>query len=349
MQDKRSSLFSLIAFILTVAFMATFFISIVYHFFYFPLPSQNSPVILYSNHLNHSLKRVFTKALISAKKEIIAHSYALSDSQLIGILLNKTNELNHVEIITDSKTFVSSFEPQKKALNWKEIKSSGLMHEKILLIDDYSCFLGTANMTAESLMMHDNLVLGFYSKELYLFLKKYTENMHLIKKIKNRDKAQFFINNQLLDLWMLPFKGIEPTQNLLNEIDQAKRSIYVSMFTLTHPQIISSLIKAHQKGVKVKIFLDKTASKGASMKARSELLGSSVPLYISQGVQLLHHKMVLIDESKFILGSANWTSAAFKKNHDFYLSLSPLSKKQSFVLLKIFKQIERECRSDSFD
>lgn len=329
--------------------MATFLISTIYHFFYFPLPSQNSQIILYSNQLNHSLKRVFTKALISAKKEIIAHSYALSDSQLIGILLKKTNELNHVEIITDSKTFVSTFEHQKKALNWKEIKSSGLMHEKILLIDDYSCFLGTANMTAESLMMHDNLVLGFYSKELYLFLKKYTENIDLIKKRKNRDKVQFFINNQLLELWMLPFKGIEPTQNLLNEINQAKRSIYVSMFTLTHPQIISSLIQAHQRGIKVKIFLDKTASKGASIKARNQLLDSNVPLYISQGIQLLHHKMVLIDESKFILGSANWTSAAFKKNHDFYLSLSPLTKKQNFDLSKIFKQIERECCSASFD
>ena len=118
------------------------------------------------------------------------------------------------------------------------------------------------------------------------------------------------------------------------------------MFTLTHQELLNAIISAHQRGVKVKVFLDSTSAKGASLKASMELTAANIPLYLSEGLQLLHHKMMLIDNECFVLGSANWTKAAFKKNHDFYLVLSPLHLNQIKVIHSIFQKIALEAKKN---
>ena len=90
--------------------------------------------------------------------------------------------------------------------------------------------------------------------------------------------------------------------------------------------------------------LDSTTGKGASSKSATLLSNAQIPLYLSEGLQLLHHKMMLIDGSHFILGSANWTQAAFKKNHDFYLTLFPLTPSQYKAIKSIFKNISLQSK-----
>ena len=43
------------------------------------------------------------------------------------------------------------------------IRGDGLMHHKIMILDEEVVFLGSTNMTVSSLRMHDNLVIGFSS------------------------------------------------------------------------------------------------------------------------------------------------------------------------------------------
>lgn len=272
------------------------------------------------------------------------HTYALTDEAVIATLLKKQKTLSNIDIITDSKTISSSHNSLQPILHWKGIKSSGLMHEKILILDDTTVFLGTANMTYESLSMHDNLVLGFYHPELAGYLKKYTDEIDLKRKNKNISCQRFHIENQTLDLWLLPYKGTAPLDNLKQLIDESKNNLFIAMFTLTHKELIDAIIKAHKRGVKVKIFLDSTSAKGASLNASIQFIEAKIPLYLSEGLQLLHHKMMLIDDTHFILGSANWTKAAFKKNHDFYLVLSPLLSHQTKVIRSIFHKISLEAK-----
>ena len=42
------------------------------------------------------------------------------------------------------------------------------------------------------------------------------------------------------------------------------------------------------------------------------------------------------------MGSANWTKAAFSKNHDFLFFLSPLTENQREFLSKLWEIIEQE-------
>lgn len=351
--DKQSKLVSFLLysrklsyvwFAFGVALMATFFFLVFLHIFYTPLPSKKSPLIIYSNQLNTSLRHLVIHSLKQTTSHIHLHTYALSDEAVIKTLLDKSSSLKTLQVLSDTKTIYPQHKPLTEKLNWKGVPSSGLMHEKILVLDQELVFLGTANMTYESLSMHDNVILGFHHKELASFLIDYTENIEKIKKHKNLTSQTFSIGKQKLSLWLLPFKGSSPLSHLEELISSATSSIDIAMFTLTHPSLLNHLVQAKKRGVKVRVFLDATSGKGASQKAALFLKEAGVPIYLSQGLQLLHHKMMIIDNSSFVLGSANWTKAAFTKNHDFYLTLSPLTKNQYRSIKSIFKNIAKQTK-----
>lgn len=332
----------LTCFIVSVICSFLFFFLVVLHFIYIPLPGVKNSIVFYSNHLNHPLRHIVLQSLKEAKSSLTLHTYALTDEAVLSMLLKKQPQLSHLLVISDHKTIPSSLKHLKPILKWNGIRSSGLMHEKILIVDNTTVFLGTANMTYESLSMHDNVIVGFYSEPLASYLEKYTQEIDQKRKNKNQHPQKFSIGSQELELWMLPYQGNAPLETIKNRIENAKHSLNIAMFTLTHPDLIQAIINAHTRGVKVSIFLDHTSAKGASAKAVTTFLEAEVPLYLSQGQQLLHHKMMLVDDTYFILGSANWTKSAFKKNHDFYFILSPLDKSQVKTLSNLFRSIAKQ-------
>lgn len=319
--------------------MATFSFVVVSDFLWIKLPTEKKPVVIYSNHLHHPLRHVIIKALQLAKSSIYLHTYSLTDEAVIDTLLTKAPLLENLQIVTDSKTLPSYF--SHLDLPWKPIKSSGLMHTKILGIDDTTVFLGTANMTYESLTMHDNIVLGLYHPELASYLHKYSEEVVSKKRYKTTSHQCFSLKEQHLELWLLPYQGEDPLHNLQQLIQKASSSICIAMFTLTHPILLEELIAAHHRGVAIQVFLDHTSASGASAKALAYLKEKNIPVYLSTGIQLLHHKLMLLDGKTFVLGSTNWTKAAFKKNYDFYLTLSPLLISQQQALKQLFTQIAK--------
>lgn len=346
MQVKKFSISKAIRFgicFFGVAILATFFFTHSLSYFWPLLPRQDKPVILYSNQLSHSLKTVTLKAIESAQSSLLLHSFSLTDKTLLGLLIQKRKELSFFSIKTDLKPAPSFFPQLGPDLNWSRLPCSGLMHEKILVIDKKLCFLGTANMTTESLTMHDNVLIGIQSEKLAEFLHRFFE-----KKILKTEKSEtFYINHQKLDLWMLPCKKEAALHDLIQKLSQSKKSIYVSMFTLTHNDVLQSLISAKNRGVSVNIFVDKSSSQGASKKAVEYLLSQGVKVYTSIGLQLLHHKMALIDDTILILGSANWTKSAFTKNKDFFLYLEPLTAEQRGSIKKIFQHIKKHAKRAS--
>lgn len=325
-----------------VVILTTFFIYSLTSIFLIKLPSEKEAIIIYSNQTRSCLKNVFLKAIHKAQKDLIIHTFALTDIQTINRLTSLAKKGIALQILSDYRNLPIQYPLLKKELNWSGIKTSGLMHQKVLLVDDSISLLGTANMTYESMKMHDNLVIGFYSHALNTYLKEYTYKIPLRRNKKNHESKTFCLNNQILELWMLPSKGSKPVERLIHLIQSAHKSIDISIFTLTHPKILHALKAANHRGVKIELYIDKTSAQGASSKAIESLKDTGINIKLSQGIQLLHHKMMLIDKSIFLLGSANWTKSAFEKNHDFYLILSPLSKTQVRQIQSVFKAIKKE-------
>ena len=123
---------------------------------------------------------------------------------------------------------------------------------------------------------------------------------------------------------------------------EAHKTIRLVMFTLTHNEITSALIAAHKRGVDVRVAVDYYTARGASKKTLEQLRQAQIPVYLSQGKELLHHKWALIDGDILIMGSANWTKAAFTKNQDFLLLLSSLRPDDQCFFKDLWEIIQTE-------
>jgi len=295
------------------------------------LPDQEHPIRLYSNQTRQDIKLLFLQALSRANQSIFLSMYGITDAQVLNVMSKKSFENISISVKYDP----SASAPLKKLLpssiNIQPIKTAGLMHRKILLIDRTQVFLGTANLTPTSLHHHANLIIGIYHPELAAFLEE-----------PNATAYSFKIQQQQGELFLFPDPHKSGLLRLIQCIDSSKIKITIAMFTLTHPDIGEALIRAKRRGVDVLIAIDAYTARGASKKMVNILEKEGIHFFLSQGKELLHHKWAVIDEQVLVLGSANWTKAAFNKNHDFLLFLFPLKEKQIHFLKDLWTIIETE-------
>jgi phosphatidylserine/phosphatidylglycerophosphate/cardiolipin synthase-like enzyme len=196
------------------------------------------------------------------------------------------------------------------------LTSPGIMHKKVLIIDDKLVFLGSANLTETSLRLHDNLVIGCYSEELSYFLQQSARPYHKMN-----------LGGKNIEVWSLPQKHKGALSRVIQELKLAKESIKISMFTFTCEKILQTLIEAKKRGIGVEVAIDYYSARGASKNAIDYLRSHHIPIIEGNQGKLLHHKWCLIDEQTLILGSTNWTNAAFSKNDDCIIFIKNLNKK----------------------
>jgi cardiolipin synthase A/B len=295
------------------------------------LPDQEHPLRFYSNQTRHDIKSVYYHALERARHSIFLSVYGVTDPDILSILIQKAENKVPVTVEYDSSASSNLKKILPSSAHVLPIKSKGLMHRKVVLIDQAQVFLGSANLTATSLRHHDNLVLGIYSPSLAEFLENPTST-----------SFSFVLHEQKAEVFLLPDPEHSGLKHLLNCLGEAKVKISIAMFTLTHPEIAEALIKAKNRGVAVSIAADYYTAKGASKKILNAMEKEGIKILNSQGRQLLHHKWALIDENILVMGSANWTKAAFSKNHDFLFFLSPLDQAQKQFLNGLWQIIELE-------
>lgn len=297
------------------------------------LPSPEGQAVLYSNQSRQDLKNTLLTAISKAKKSIHMVSFGISDPAIIQALFEKSQEHVKIHVYYDRRSslnFVKSIE----GIEFFPIEEKGLMHQKILVIDEKLVLLGSANLTTTSLQMHDNLIIGFYSPKIAHFL------------IEKSPFTPGFINTwvsgQKVDLWILPDSKNQALRSLQKLLRESKKSIYIGMFTFTHSILLEELIQAAERGIDVKIVIDRYSAFGASAATIKTLKEKNIKVYLSTGMQLFHHKFIYIDETHLINGSTNWTKSAFYKNRDTFLVLHHLTRTQKNFMNNLWHTIEME-------
>lgn len=295
------------------------------------LPRPDEPIRLYSNQCQQDLRATLLKAIYQAHSSIHLVMFGLSDRAILSALAKKIGQ----DIPTTVYYDVKGSPKLERVLEGGQIhpvKAAGLMHQKILILDEETVFIGSANMTSASLRMHDNLVIGLMNKKVAHFLKDHAPHTpgHL----------RTLIGGQNLEIWLLPDPRGHALTDIRKKIHSANRSIKIALFTFTHPHLLDEVIQAHKRGIEVTVVVDMHSSLGASAKTVEKLKKSGIRVLTSQGVQLLHHKFIYIDERLLLTGSANWTKSAFYKNSDCIVILHNLNSDQKAFMNQLWRQIE---------
>jgi len=105
----------------------------------------------------------------------------------------------------------------------------------------------------------------------------------------------------------------------LKECLKAKESLDMVFFLISSRRLSRYIIRAHRKGIRVRVVTDGKVSKSRnSVNWYLQRYGVDVrAVKVSRGS--MHSKFIVIDGKRVILGSANITNDADRRNHEFLI------------------------------
>ena len=102
---------------------------------------------------------------------------------------------------------------------------------------------------------------------------------------------------------------------LLGELQAARSSLDIAVFTFTCNELADAVLAAVRRGVRVRLITDddQMASRGSDV---ARLAKGGVAVRHDNSPALLHHKFGIVDGRTVLTGSFNWTRAAVLENRE---------------------------------
>ncbi|MGB2783203.1 MAG: phospholipase D-like domain-containing protein [Atribacterota bacterium] len=104
-------------------------------------------------------------------------------------------------------------------------------------------------------------------------------------------------------------------KEIIKNINQAQASINIAMYIFTDREIALPLIDAQERGVNVRLYLDKDQVEYQYSQSRF-LVQKGIKTRISSNKYIMHHKFAIIDNRILLTGSYNWTFSANNRNDE---------------------------------
>lgn len=102
-------------------------------------------------------------------------------------------------------------------------------------------------------------------------------------------------------------------KEIIKLINNSTETIDIAVYSINNLNIIDQLIKAKDKGVKIRILTDRIQAFGNSSKVKL-LHDTGFDIKIHSKDRIMHHKFAIFDNKSAVEGSFNWTYSAANKN-----------------------------------
>lgn len=107
---------------------------------------------------------------------------------------------------------------------------------------------------------------------------------------------------------------------IIKAIDVSEREVLVQAYGFTHNGIAQALVRAHERGVHVRVLLDQK-SDTSNRYVIGVLSDAQIELREDGKHAIAHNKVMVIDQSIVITGSFNFTNSAATRNAENFLVL----------------------------
>lgn len=102
-------------------------------------------------------------------------------------------------------------------------------------------------------------------------------------------------------------------EGIVKLINNSNKSLDVTVYAINNQSIITALVKAKARGVKIRILTDRLQATGRSSKIEF-LRESGFDIRVHSHQRIMHHKFAIFDGLEAVQGSFNWTHSAANKN-----------------------------------
>ena len=268
--------------------------------------------------------------------------YGVTDTTVADALVRAESRNVEVTVIYDYSMYRNYSRKQRSKIDQFNgvgirtlpFKGRSAFHHKTIILDDRTVWTGSLNIKAMR-RLYDNYVLISKPsiveryREWFAFLEQGPTEKALVE--RNQRLSEYRANESVQAHF-----GPSPTfaEPILGLIDEAKDSLDVAVNVLSYPQIVESLILAHQRGVRVHvllgIFTESTLkSYDRQTWAMERLDAAGVEVWM---IARHHQKMMVADDRTVLTGSPGFNTNPLTRNHDNYVIVK--SRQVASVFLK---------------
>jgi len=323
--------------------LAVLLYSCLAHLFFSPptveIPQTAGSSVLFSTDVDTTLRPSMERAILDAKQSILLIIYSLSDPSIVNALTTAAQKGVDVTVIHDLVETPDAHNLLGKKVTCYGRRNRGLMHNKLLVIDHTSVWIGSANLSTRSLTEQGNLVVAMNCPALAAAIEQVGTTMVNRSPFK-MPPCTIDSTSSRWTVYFHPWHGKQSLHDLLSRIDRAANRVFVAMFTFTHPDLVSALCRAKERGVDVRVILDQESSQRTSRAAFVRFKRKKIPCGYRTKSGLLHYKAAIIDDL-FVGGSCNWTRAGFTSNHEALFLIDPIPEDQKAWIDNWWKTVER--------
>ena len=115
----------------------------------------------------------------------------------------------------------------------------------------------------------------------------------------------------VIEAYFSPKHAIAPM--MVQLIDTAEHTLDVAAFTFSHRDISMAIIRAHERGVKVRFLMDYTQSRLVTCRA-IDLIEAGIEVRTRHRRGFQHNKYLIIDGAIVVTGSFNFAPSADNRN-----------------------------------
>lgn len=237
-----------------------------------------------------------------------------------------------VRLVTDSDNMVEKSDPskpreairrlQKAGIPVAEDKRSGFMHHKFMVLDGHTVWMGSTNLTPNSLYHHNNNALTIRSKELAGLYQQEFERLFTDRAFGSSERSEvtpgrvMSFKNGSVQAFFSPRGG--GRKAVLDEVDKARKRVRLLTFSFTDAELGMMLLDKAENGVKVEGVFDRwLAASRYSLYSKFKQAGLNV--WLDGNEALMHHKVILIDDDTLITGSYNYSQNAEYSNNESFV------------------------------
>ena len=228
----------------------------------------NVPNDLPSNIVNTTFGKELVNLINNSKEEISFAIYGLrGQDDVLEALINAKNRGVKITGVVDSdshdKNYYSDTHKLYEHFSIVSDHKSYIMHNKFFIFDKKIVWSGSSNISDtgtggynanNSMVIEDKKIANIYLNE---FAQMYKGKFGIWKKENSFEDIK--TDESIISVYFSPKSKTYDTA-IKELIQDAKEYIYIPIFYLTHKDLSSELIKAHKRGVEIKIILDASAA-----------------------------------------------------------------------------------------
>lgn len=193
-----------------------------------------------------------------------------------------------------------------------------LMHHKFVVVDRLEVWTGSMNLTINGAYRNDNNLLRIRGREIAENFLREFEEMFIQKRfgaasLSDTPHQSVRLEGIGIETYFSPDDGA--VYKIVELINGANKRIDLLAFTITSDPISNALMRAAERGVEIRGIVEESQSRAMGSDVAA-LRAAGLDVRLDGNLNLMHHKVMIIDSGLVLLGSYNFTRSAEEKNDE---------------------------------